>query len=269
MFRRVTPATIALLLLVCPAKAQTSHYGKLGDLVVTATAVSTQPARDPDQHYVAVFARVRYGGTDTGCASLSAELHGPNDLAFTEINRSSTDVHWPDPPRVSHVAHGEESTGAFVFEVKNGTEPLELVVKLDSPSTTCDSAPPELSTAPAPEIHLDLHDLRSPVTTSSSSATLPAGGTHGYSYPLCQYCPRAEYSKEAMKAKIQGTVMLVVVVTAEGAVTDVHVQKGLGYGLDANAVAAVSKWRLKPALGPDGQPAAVRENIEVSFNLGK
>jgi periplasmic protein TonB len=96
---------------------------------------------------------------------------------------------------------------------------------------------------------------------------LPSAGTGGYGVPSCLYCPRADYSDAAMKVKVQGVVELVAVVTADGRVTDVHVAKGLGFGLDEKAMDAVRSWRLTPARGPDGRPAAVREIIEVQFQL--
>ncbi|HEX4002367.1 MAG TPA: energy transducer TonB [Candidatus Acidoferrales bacterium] len=96
---------------------------------------------------------------------------------------------------------------------------------------------------------------------------LPSAGTGGYGVPSCLYCPRADYSDEAMKVKVQGVVELVAVITADGKVTDVHVAKGLGFGLDEKAMEAVRGWRLTPARGPDGRPAAVREIIEVAFQL--
>jgi protein TonB len=95
----------------------------------------------------------------------------------------------------------------------------------------------------------------------------PNAGTGGYGMPACLYCPRADYSDEAMKVKVQGVVELIAVVTADGRVTDIHVAKGLGLGLDEKAVEAVRSWRLKPALGPDGRPATVRQIIEVTFQL--
>jgi protein TonB len=70
-----------------------------------------------------------------------------------------------------------------------------------------------------------------------------------------------------MKVKVQGAVELIAVITAEGRVTDVHVVKGLGLGLDEKAIDAVRTWRLTPARGPDGRPASVRQIIEVSFQL--
>ena len=96
---------------------------------------------------------------------------------------------------------------------------------------------------------------------------MPNAGSGGYGIPQCLYCPRADYSDEAMKVKIQGVVELLAVVTLDGRVTDVQVVKGLGYGLDENAIKAARTWRLRPALGPDGKPAAVREIIEMTFQL--
>lgn len=95
----------------------------------------------------------------------------------------------------------------------------------------------------------------------------PNAGTGGYGTPVCIYCPRADYSDEAMKVKVAGTVELAIVVAADGRVTDIHVAKGLGFGLDEKSVAAVRTWRLRPALGPDGKPAAVREIVELTFQL--
>jgi TonB family protein len=101
------------------------------------------------------------------------------------------------------------------------------------------------------------------LTTDLSS--YPNAGAAGYSLPACVYCPRADYSGEAMNEKVQGVVKLIVVVTAEGRVTGISVVKGLPAGLTLKAIEAVRKWRLSPAIGPDGKPTAVRQIIEVAF----
>jgi TonB family protein len=92
-------------------------------------------------------------------------------------------------------------------------------------------------------------------------------GTGGYGYPACLYCPEAQYSDEAVKAKYQGTVSLIAVITPDGRATDIHVVRGVGLGLDEKAIEAVRTWRFRPALGPDGKPAPVRQIIEVTFHL--
>ena len=75
-----------------------------------------------------------------------------------------------------------------------------------------------------------------------------------------------EYTKEANKAKLQGVVLLAIVVDVDGLPKNIRVLRPLGKGLDEKAVEAVSRWKFKPAT-KKGQyvPAAI--NIEVSFNL--
>ena len=88
----------------------------------------------------------------------------------------------------------------------------------------------------------------------------------GVSAPRAIYDPDPEYSEEARKAKHQGTVILWIVVGADGRPRDIRVQRALGMGLDEKAVEAVRKWRFAPAMR-DGHPVAVEVNIEVNFRL--
>lgn len=75
-----------------------------------------------------------------------------------------------------------------------------------------------------------------------------------------------EFSPEARKAKYQGTVVLSVVVGTDGRAHDIRVARGLGMGLDQQAIDAVQKWRFSPALY-DSHPVSVYATIEVQFRL--
>lgn len=75
-----------------------------------------------------------------------------------------------------------------------------------------------------------------------------------------------EYSAEARAAKYQGTVVLSVVIGADGQATDIHLTKSLGFGLDEKAAQAVSQWRFNPGQ-KDGVPVPVQAVIEVNFRL--
>ena len=88
----------------------------------------------------------------------------------------------------------------------------------------------------------------------------------GVTQPAVIFKVDPEYSEEARKAKYSGTVMLAVVVDAEGHARDIHVVKSLGMGLDEKAVEAVQKWKFKPGMR-SGQPVNVRATIEVNFRL--
>jgi TonB family protein len=88
----------------------------------------------------------------------------------------------------------------------------------------------------------------------------------GVSAPRAIFSPDPEYSEEARKAKYQGTVVLYVVVGADGRPHDLRVTRSLGLGLDEKAIEAVRTWRFDPAK-KDGQAVAVQVNIEVNFRL--
>jgi TonB family protein len=95
----------------------------------------------------------------------------------------------------------------------------------------------------------------------------PLAKTPGYSLPRCVYCPRADYAPDAMAKRIEGVIVLLVIIEADGSVGSVAVQKGLPGGLNAAAIRAVKKWKLEPARGPDGKPVAVRQVVEVMFRM--
>lgn len=84
--------------------------------------------------------------------------------------------------------------------------------------------------------------------------------------PVAIYDPDPPYSEEARKAKYSGTVVLSLIVDAQGNVREVQVAKPLGLGLDENAVATVKTWKFKPAQR-NGAPVAVRMLAEVTFRL--
>jgi TonB family protein len=92
-------------------------------------------------------------------------------------------------------------------------------------------------------------------------------GVNGVGTPSCFYQPAPEYSEEARKTKYQGAVVVEGVINLDGRVTDIKVVKGVGMGLDENAVAAVKTWRCKPASGPSGKPVRTLVPIEVTFRL--
>lgn len=100
------------------------------------------------------------------------------------------------------------------------------------------------------------------------------GGTGGgvfkvggrISAPEAIATPDPEYTEEARTAKTQGTCILWLIVDDKGLPRNVRVVRGLGYGLDAKAIAAVKQWRFQPAL-KDGKPVNVQISVEVGFHL--
>jgi protein TonB len=77
---------------------------------------------------------------------------------------------------------------------------------------------------------------------------------------------KATYSEEARRANITGDVLMEVVVRADGLVSSARVTRGLGFGLDERAVAAVRQWRFAPARRL-GVPVDVVVEVAMEFNL--
>jgi len=79
-----------------------------------------------------------------------------------------------------------------------------------------------------------------------------------------QYNP--QFSEAARRAKVQGTVVLGLVVDASGNPTKIRILGPLGCGLDEQAVRTVESWRFRPA-EKDGKPVAAEIAIKIDFHL--
>ncbi|OFR37681.1 energy transducer TonB, partial [Porphyromonas sp. HMSC065F10] len=78
-----------------------------------------------------------------------------------------------------------------------------------------------------------------------------------------------QYPKEAVKANIEGRVMVSFIVEKDGSISTVEVKRSVHELLDKEAIRVVSampKW--KPGK-QDGQPVRARFNIPVSFKIPK
>jgi len=78
-----------------------------------------------------------------------------------------------------------------------------------------------------------------------------------------------KYPKEARDNNIQGKVLVSFSVLKDGALTDIKVERKLGYGTDEEAVRVLKlskKW--EPGL-QNGKPVNVKYNIPISFNLAR
>jgi TonB family protein len=75
-----------------------------------------------------------------------------------------------------------------------------------------------------------------------------------------------QYTPEAKRASIEGTVVLYIQVYPDGTAHNIKVQSSLGSGLDEKAIEAVKQWRFSPGT-KYGKPLIVPATIEVKFRL--
>jgi TonB family protein len=101
------------------------------------------------------------------------------------------------------------------------------------------------------------------VTAVTPSDVLKVGGPIKAPKKLVNVPPR--YPDDALQAKVQGEVVLDIVIDANGVPTDVQVAKSVPM-LDAAAIEAVKQWRYEPTL-MNGAPVPIAMTVTVGFTL--
>jgi protein TonB len=74
------------------------------------------------------------------------------------------------------------------------------------------------------------------------------------------------YPEDARQARIQGSVLLKVVISREGNVAEMHVPSGHPLLVPA-AVDAVKRWEYRPYI-LNGNPVEIDSQIRANFTLG-
>ncbi len=106
------------------------------------------------------------------------------------------------------------------------------------------------------------------VVLETQSQAVPAGSRESAGVTQLRLLSRVEpnYTEEARRARLQGTVLLSIEVWEDGRAHNIRVTRGLGLGLDEEAIAAVKQWRFQPGM-KDGEPVRVAAQVEVTFRL--
>jgi TonB family protein len=100
----------------------------------------------------------------------------------------------------------------------------------------------------------------------TGATEVPLVSAAGIVPPRVRQEVKPRYTTEAMQRKVQGAVLLEVVVETDGSVGAACVRRGLDQDLDAEAFAAVKRWLFEPATR-DSQPVAVLATISLTFTL--
>lgn len=189
----------------------------------------------------------------------------------------------PDPPKKA--------------EVKTETPKKISVPAPKEPTPEIKPEPPPVETLNIPAVPLAAATVTSPGAIESNSTSTSTGsgsgtgagpgqgsglgpgfggGVGGGAYrpgngvqlpqPIREVKP--QYTADAMRAKVQGTVLLECVVLPDGTVGPIEVVRSLDstFGLDQEAIKAAKQWRFKPGTR-FGEPVAVLVTIELQFTL--
>lgn len=85
-------------------------------------------------------------------------------------------------------------------------------------------------------------------------------------HPTPTHMPDPSYTSDARNRRIQGTVVLGVIIASDGRVGEVSAVQSLDPGLDQQAINAVKTWQFKPAMC-DSTPVLSEISVEMHFRL--
>lgn len=120
----------------------------------------------------------------------------------------------------------------------------------------------------------ELEKLNADITAATEKmiGLLRAGREKGLHPPLSDRRPTilhksiAGYTDEGRRRKVMGTIVISLSMNPDGTIGDVTVVRGLGAGLDENALAAARKIFFLPAIR-EGAFVPLRTTLEFTFNL--
>lgn len=118
--------------------------------------------------------------------------------------------------------------------------------------------------APPPPEPLPLHDHLTGRPCGKPSEKPGMGITPPK--PIFRLNRNPEYTEAARRAKVNGTVYMVIDVGSDGLVKNVCLKQSLTKDLDEQAMKAVRTWRFEPAR-KEGVPMPYTMTADVSFNL--
>jgi len=85
-------------------------------------------------------------------------------------------------------------------------------------------------------------------------------------YPKSLLRVDGAYTSAARSARLKGAVTVRLIVGTDGRAHKVRLMRGLGFGLDENAMKVFPLWRFEPALQMD-KAVAVESTVEMHFDI--
>jgi TonB family protein len=157
---------------------------------------------------------------------------------------------------------------ATLLRYDNSTATYRVIFKQDE-KTLADSTVPVarggravvggMDGAAAPYIFVFVE----PEAPGTGQPAKPAGITE----PVIVTRVLPQYPEEAKKNKIEGVVVLDVVIDADGSVLDVAALEDPDPQLTQAAIKAVRQWKFRPAVDSAGKPVSVHSAVSLRFKL--
>jgi TonB family protein len=157
------------------------------------------------------------------------------------------------PDEAQQQAREAAALASTVEERRDARQVMDAVERALAPARTSSGSTPAAGGSPANQL----------------TPSAPRAG-NGVQAPTVIAKGKPQYTPEALREKIEGSVLIDCVVRVTGECTDVRVVRSLDslFGLDAQAVKSIGDWRFEPGTRA-GVPVPVLVSIEVTFTLGK
>ena len=253
--------------------------------VAVALPASAEPPRGPGLRIVTVESEPSGAGvSDQGievCMATPCRVYWNGDSANAEhrLNlfkrgyRSSTVIVAPGQDRVlgklELPAAGEPPPPPPVV-VPRATASAAATATIDTPPPATPSAAATSRPAPTPaaaEVSPVPPAVAPATPTAVAAAFAPApdlGHTEeGITPPTRLSAPLPAYSREALEAKVSGTVVAKCQITVSGATSGCRIIKGLPF-MDGPVLSALQSWKFTPAM-QGGKPVAMDQVLTIKM----
>jgi protein TonB len=241
---------------------------------------------------------IRYGTTSVTTAALLPEQPNTNIIWLSQPGPGGGGGgggnRMKEPPRQAEMPGRDKITVPVskppkmeMQEAKKEPDPVaQLNIPAKSLASAQDSLPGAIEAPPGPPTLSQGSGSGGGAGTGTGSGVGPGSGSglgpgsgggtgggvyrpgNGVTLPRLLHEEKPQYTSDAMRAKVQGTVLLECVVRPDGSISDVQVIRSLDptFGLDQQAVVAARKWRFAPGTRL-GEAVPVLITIELTFTL--
>jgi TonB family protein len=252
------PSNSKKILLIAAAAVVLLSLGGVGGAVLfrqsrpvpeQPPAAATAPATTPSV----------MGGTVVTAAATSPVMAQPASSSMRTASADGDAGNQPakvNPPAESSTARPSIRVGKLAAPVTRAA------------TSVVSSEPPPDLVAPAAMGSLVDNNFLASASRSNEPMAPVAGASHvggQLQQPKLISAPPASYPPQALRAKMQGVVVIDALVDTNGKVTALKVLSGLT-ALQQAAMEAVHNWRYEPAR-LNGQPIAVHTKVNVTFQL--
>lgn len=225
-------------LVTAPPAPKVVNLGQAAPATVVATNHPAAVALGQQNNPIAPSNRPATSAINLGNRGMAGMPASNTGMGATKVSLGNG-----SPNGTNMAGNGPRPVAGVKLGVTGGTGPLNSTGKIAGPVNLGQNQPPPMPKPAAPT------------------------STVGRSGPKVLFKPHPQYTEEAIRMHLEGTVSVRLRVSSSGTVQVLGVTNGLGHGLDESARAAVLATRFQPATDASGAPIDWEGVVNVAFQL--